>query len=77
MNLQVGRGQVDIHIVLKDLLKEALSLPQFHLLGCVHSWDPLSMFGLRWHREQQNISVRNSGQTGLQDQHSPKLQETM
>jgi hypothetical protein len=33
MNMQMGRGQVDVHIVLKYLFKEALSLSQFQLLG--------------------------------------------
>jgi len=50
--LQVCRGEVDIHIVLKHLLKESLSLSQPHLLGRLCVRDSLCMFCLRYQQKQ-------------------------
>lgn len=50
---EVGRRQVDVHVVLEDLLEEALPLPQFELLGHVHFWKPLAALTLRWRSTQE------------------------
>lgn len=55
---EVRRGQVDVHVVLEDLLEEALPLPYFELLGHVHLWKPLAALTLRWRSTQE-------GATGL------------
>lgn len=47
------RGQVDVHVVLEDLLEEALPVPQFELLGHVHVWKPLAALALRWRSPQE------------------------
>lgn len=48
VDLQVSRGQVVVHILLVDLLKEALPLPQLEVLGGVVVQQPLGVVCLRW-----------------------------
>lgn len=50
---EVRRRQVDVHVVLEDLLEEALPLPQFELLGHVHLWKPLATLTLRCRSTQE------------------------
>lgn len=52
------RGQVDVHIVLEDLLKEALPLSQFELLCHLHVGEPLAVLGVRWQTEQEKPGVK-------------------
>lgn len=55
---KVCRGQVDVHIMLEDLLKETLPLSQFELLGDVHIWEPLAALSLRWQSQTEEPGVR-------------------
>lgn len=48
MDAKVRRGQVDVHIVLEDLLKEALPLSQFELLCHLCVGEPLAVLSVRW-----------------------------
>lgn len=52
IDLQMCGGEVHVHVVLEDLLKEALSLPQLQLLGRIHVRNPLSVLSFRWRTEQ-------------------------
>lgn len=58
---EVCRGQVDVHVVLEDLLKEALPLSQFELLGHVHLGDPLAMLSVRWWTGETDVTQMLQG----------------
>lgn len=62
---KVRRGQVDVHIMLEDLLKETLSLSQLELLCRVHIWEPLATLRLRWQSKQKNRKLDSSSDKGL------------
>ncbi len=47
VDLQVRRGQVIVYVMLVDLFKEALSLPQFQVLGRIIVQHPLRFVCLR------------------------------
>lgn len=47
VDAKVRRGQVDAHVVLEDLLEEALPLSQFELLRHLHVGEPLAVLGVR------------------------------
>lgn len=46
LDLEVGRREVDVNIVLENLLEEPLPLPELQLLRVVQLQDPLSMLRL-------------------------------
>lgn len=48
VNLQVRGGQVVVHVMLVDFLKEALSLPELQVLSGVVVPNPLRVVCLRW-----------------------------
>lgn len=57
---KVRWGQVDIHVMLEDLLEEALPLSQLELLCRVHIWEPLATLGLRWQSQQKDQELDSS-----------------
>lgn len=58
MDAKVRRGQVDIHIMLEDLLKEALPFSQFELLCHLRVGEPLAVLSVRWQKEQEKPGVK-------------------
>lgn len=49
--LQVWRGEINVHVVLERLLKEALSFSELQLLGRIHVREPPSVLCFSWEKK--------------------------